>query len=240
VCIIRVMGDAQWKVLQHGPIEAVSERLRVVEGALPGMPLKRVMSAIKLDDGSLVIHSAIALDPSTQKELEAWGTPKLLLVPNPWHRLDAPAYKTRYPALQIYCPEGARKRVGKAVPVDGSYEALPPMAPLTVRYLDGVAEREGYLELHDDAGTTLIFNDAVFNQPHLPGGFGFVYKLIGSSGGPRVTPLIKLAIVKDHRSLRAHLEKLADTPSLRRVIMSHGARVESDCGAFLRQVAATL
>jgi hypothetical protein len=234
------MADAQWKVLPHGPIEALSERLRVVEGALPGMPLKRVMTAVKLDDGSVLIHSAVALDPSTQKELEAWGTPRILLVPNPWHRLDAPAYKTRYPELKIYCPEGAARRVGKAVPIDGFYDALPPTAPLTVRYLDGVRRREGYLELRDDAGTTLIFNDAVFNQPHLPGGFGFVYKLIGSSGGPRVTPLIKLGMVKDKRALRAQLEALAATPSLRRVIMAHGARVESEPGAFLRQVAATL
>jgi hypothetical protein len=234
------MLEAPWKVLPHGPIEAVSERLRVVEGALPGMPLKRTMTAFKLDDGSLVVHSAIALDPSTQKELEAWGTPRILIVPNGWHRLDAAAYKTRYPAIRIYCPEGAERRVAKVVPVDGCYEALPATPPLTVRYLDGVAKREGYLELNDDAGTTLVFNDAVFNQPHLPGSFGLVYKLIGSSGSPRVPRLLKLALVRDQRALRAHLESLAKTPRLRRVIMAHGARVESDPGGFLRQVAATL
>jgi hypothetical protein len=234
------MAEAQWKVLQHGPIEQLSDRLCVVEGALPGMPLKRVMSAIKLDDGSVVVHSAIALDPSTQKELEAWGMPRILIVPNPWHRLDAPAYKTRYPELKIYCPEGAQKRIGKAVPIDGSYDALPATPPLTVRYLDGVARKEGYLEVADDAGTTLIFNDAVFNQPHLPGLFGFVYKTIGSSGGPRVTPLLRLAMVKKKKALRAQLEKLAETPRLKRVIVAHGKRVESDPAGFLRQVAATL
>ena len=234
------MGEAQWKVLQHGPIEAVSDRLRLVEGSLPGMPLKRTMAAVRLDDGSLVIHSAVALDPSTQKELEAWGRPRILIVPNPWHRLDAPAYKTRYPDIKIYCPEGAHKRVAKAVPVDGFYDALPATPPLSARYLDGVGKREGYFELVDDAGVTLIFNDAVFNQPHLPGWFGFVYKTIGSSGGPRVTPLIKLSMVKDKRALRAHLEKLADTPRLARVVMSHGTRVDRDAGAYLRQVAATL
>jgi hypothetical protein len=234
------MAEAPWKVLPHGPIEQLSDRLCVVEGALPGMPLKRVMSAIKLDDGSVVVHSAIALDPSTQKELEAWGMPRILIVPNPWHRLDAPAYKTRYPELKIYCPEGAQKRIGKAVPIDGSYDALPATPPLTVRYLDGVARKEGYLEVADDAGTTLIFNDAVFNQPHLPGFFGFVYKTIGSSGGPRVTPLLRLAMVKRKKALRAQLEKLAETPRLKRVIVAHGERVESDPAGFLRQVAATL
>lgn len=232
--------EAQWKVLPHGPIERLSERLCVVEGALPGMPLRRVMCAIKLDDGTLVIHSAIALDPSTQKELEAWGRPRILIVPNPWHRLDAPAYKTRYRELQIYCPEGARKRIAKAVPIDGFYDALPPTPPLVVRYLDGVARKEGYLELADDAGTTLVFNDAVFNQPHLPGLFGLVYKTIGSSGGPRVTPLLRLAMVKDKRALRTQLETLAETPRLRRVIMAHGTRVDDDAAGFLRQVAATL
>ena len=232
--------EAQWKVLPHGPIEVLSERLRVVEGSLPGMPLKRVMSAVKLDDGTLVIHSAIALDPSTQRELEAWGTPRILLVPCAWHRLDAPAYKTRHPSIAVYCPDGARDKVAAVVPVDGAYDALPPTPPLFVRELDGVARREGYLELTDDAGVTLIFNDAVFNQPHLPGSFGFVYKLIGSSGGPRVPRLVRLAMVRDKRALRAHLERLADTPRLGRVIMSHGARVEREPGAFLRQVAATL
>lgn len=234
------MREAQWKVLPHGPIEVLSERLRVVVGALPGMPLKRVMSAIKLDDGSLVIHSAIALDPSTQKELEAWGRPRILLVPCAWHRLDAPAYKTRHPDLAVYCPDGARAKVAEVVPVDGGYDALPATPPLVVRHLDGVVRREGYLELHDDAGVTLVFNDAVFNQPHLPGAFGFVYKLIGSSGGPRVPRLVRLAMVRDQRALRAHLERLAETPRLRRVVMSHGTRVDDEPGAFLRQVAATL
>jgi hypothetical protein len=232
--------DAQWKVLQHGPIEALSERLRIVVGALPGMPLERVMSAVRLDDGSLVIHSAIALDPSTQKELEAWGEPRVLIVPCGWHRLDAPAYKTRYPSIRVICPEGARKKVARVVPVDGHYDALGATPPLVVRYLDGVGKQEGYLELADDAGTTLVFNDAVFNQPHLPGSFGFVYKLIGSSGGPRVPRLVRFAMVKDKRALRAQLERLAETPRLRRVVMSHGTRVDDDPAGFLRQVAATL
>jgi len=234
------MVEAQWKVLPHRPIEMLSSRVRVVVGSLPGMPLERVMTVVKLDDGGLLVHSAVALDPATQQELEAWGPPRLLIVPNPWHRLDAPAYKTRHPDIKVYCPAGAARRVTQVVPVDGFYEALPPTPPCTVRYLDGVKQREGYLEISDEAGTTLVFNDAVFNQAHLPGAFGFVYKLIGSSGGPKVPLLLKLGMVRDRKALRAQLERLAETPRLRRVIVSHGARVESEPGAFLRQVAATL
>src|SRR3954468_2138577 len=115
------MIEAQWKVLPHGAIESLGERLRVVEGGLPDLPLKRVMSVVRLDDGGLVIHGGVALNPAVMAELEAWGTPRILLVPNPWHRLDAPAFKRRYPALKIYCPAGARSRVERAVAVDGTY-----------------------------------------------------------------------------------------------------------------------
>jgi len=234
------MSEAQWKVLPHGAIETLSERLRVVEGGLPNLPLKRVMSVVRMDDGGLIIHNAVAVNPAVMAELESWGKPKILLVPNPWHRLDAPAFKARYPDLKVYCPAGARRRVQQVVPVDGVYESLPPTAPVTVRYLDGVAQREGYLELRDRDGVTLIFTDAVFNQPHLPGVFGAVYRLIGSSGGPKVPLILKLAMVREKQALRAHLEKLADTPSLKRIVIMHGTRVDAEPSAFLRQVAASL
>lgn len=231
---------SEWKVLPHGAIEILNQRLRVVEGSLPNMPLRRVMSIVRLDEGGLLVHGAIALDPAAMAELEAWGPLRILLVPSPWHRLDAPAYRARFASLKIYCPEGARARVEKAVAVDGTYQELPSTAPLSVRYLDGVGNKEGYLELHAEDGVTLIFNDAIFNQPHLPGLFGVIYKLIGSSGGPRVTGLLKLAMVRDKRALKAQLEKLAETPSLARVVIMHGTRVDHDPAGFLRQVAATL
>src|SRR5262245_35108721 len=120
--MLRAMAEARWNVLPHGDFETLGERLRVVEGGLPNMPLKRVMSVVRMDDGDLLIHNAIALRPAAMTALEAWGKPRILLVPNPWHRLDAPAYKARYPQLEIYCPAGARRRVEQAVVVDGVYE----------------------------------------------------------------------------------------------------------------------
>jgi hypothetical protein len=231
---------AEWKVLTHGAIETLDARLKVVEGSIANMPLKRVMSIVRLDDGGLLVHNGIALNPALMAELEAWGPLRLLLVPNPWHRIDAAAYQTRYPELKIYCPSGARKRVAKRVELAGVYEDLPATAPARVRYLDGVGHKEGYIELSGGDGVTLIFSDAVFNQPHLPGVFGTVYRLIRSSGGPRVPGLVRLAMVRDRRALRAQLEALAETPSLRRIVVMHGARVDDAAPAFLRQVAATL
>src|SRR5690242_7905964 len=100
-----------WTVIEHGPIEKLSENLWRVEGALPRMSLRRVMTAARMFDGRLVLHSAIALEESAMKELEAWGTPSFLVVPNAYHRRDAPGYKRRYPNITVLAPRGSRAKV---------------------------------------------------------------------------------------------------------------------------------
>jgi hypothetical protein len=234
--------NTRWTVLPHGPIQEESENLWTVRAPLPDMPLGRVMSIARMSDGRLVVHNGIALEAASMLAIEGWGTPAFLLVPNGWHRLDAPAYKARYPALRVLCPEGARKTVGEVVTVDGTYEDFPSDPDVAVTYLEGVKRREGFVEVRSRDGVSLVFNDVIFNQPHLPGMNGFVMRLLGSTGGPRVTRIGKLFLVKDRAALRAHLERLATLPDLRRIVIMHGASV-SDGGRaaeLLRQVAAGL
>jgi hypothetical protein len=91
------------------------------------------------------------------------------------------------------------------------------------------------------AETTLVFNDAIFNLPHLGGFTGFVFKHItASTGGPRVSRLMRWGVVKDKAAFRAHLLRLAETPALKRVIVSHGAMVTDDPVGMIRTAAATL
>ena len=231
---------ANWTVLPHSTFRKLEENLWCIEGSLPSMPLKRNTVVAKLASGELVVHNALAVDDATRAELESWGKPAHLVVGNGWHRLDAKVFKDRYPALRIYCANGSRKRVAEVVPVDGCYGGgssdFPTDPSVRMIALEGVPV-EGVLEVKSQAGTTLVFNDAVFNQPHLPGVFGAVYRLIGSSGGPRVTNLVKLAMVKDKRAFRAHLERLADTPRLTRIIVAHGAILDDNPAERLRQIA---
>src|SRR5450432_1107007 len=115
----------EWKVLAHGPFHKLSDNLLWVRGSLPGMSLKRVMVVVRLHDGRLVIHNGIALDDAARARLEAFGTPAFLIVPNGGHRLDAPAYKQRYAALQVFTPKGSRERVQQVIAIDGTYEDFP-------------------------------------------------------------------------------------------------------------------
>ena len=98
-----------WRPASHEPWQKLSENLWWVRGPIPGIALQRCMTVVRLADGRLLIWSAMALDDASMQELEAWGTPAFLIVPSALHRLDAPAYKARYPKLSVFCPRGAQK-----------------------------------------------------------------------------------------------------------------------------------
>src|SRR3569623_764868 len=86
-----------WRVLPHGPIEKLSDRVWRVEGDVPGMPLKRVMTIALCADGGLDIHNAIALNDAGMAQLEQWGPVRVIVVPNGYHRLDAEVFAARFP-----------------------------------------------------------------------------------------------------------------------------------------------
>lgn len=237
----RPKGHTQWTVLRHGPIERLSERLWRVEGSLPSMPLARVMAIARRSDGGLVVHNAIALDDAAMAEIDAWGPVVAIVVPNGYHRLDARPFHDRYPSARVVCPRGARSRVAQVVPVTGSYDDEPADAAVAFETLDGTAAGEGVMLVRDEAGVALVFNDILFNMPHRGGGTGFVLRwILASTGGPRVPRIARWFLTKDKPALRAHLERLASTPALRRIVVSHHEVIDRDPARVLREVAAAL
>jgi hypothetical protein len=215
---------SDFKVLPHEPIVRLAENLWWVRGTLPNLPLKRVMTVVRLEGPTspLVIHNAIALEESAMRELEAWGTPEYLLVPNGAHRLDAPAYKKRYPQLKVFAPPGSRSKVREVVPVDGSFLDFPDTQNLELRTLPGVSEFEGVVLVRSSDGRSVILNDAVFNMDRPRDLLGFVLTaVLGSAPGPRISRFARLMFIKDRAALKAELLALAALPDLQRVIVSH-------------------
>lgn len=208
---------------------------------MPKGALKRVMTLAKLGDGRLVVHSAVTVNDASLEEIEAWGRPAILLVPNRFHRMDALAYKTRFPDLQVLAPSAARAVVDKVVATDGDYAQFPDDGAVSVITLAGTGAREGVMKVVSADGTTLVFNDLIFNMPHAHGAIGWILKHVTlSTGGPRISRLARMGIVKDAATLRRELEELANAPDLKRILVSHHLPIESDAAGILRQVAASL
>lgn len=208
-----------WTVLPHRPIEKLEPNLWRVEGDLPGGNGARVMTLVRYGDGRLLIHSAIALEEELMKEIEAFGRPEVLVVPNSFHRLDSKIYKDRYPGLRVFAPAGGVKKVGQVVGVDGSYADAPKDEGVRLSHLDGVKDHEGVIEVVSPGGTTLVLNDVVNNLPAAGGMMGFMLSPTGRVCVPRI---FRWFFVKDRPKFFACIERLAATPNLKRVIVSHG------------------
>jgi len=230
-----MLSSRPWIVQPYRPITLAEANLWTVDGdmRLPGGMFPRKMALMRLSDGRIVIHSPIPLNESDMAEIERWGKPAFCIVPNRRHRLDASAFRKRYPSLKMLCPAAARIRVEKVVQVDGGYEMLPPeLMWQTLATTDG----ETAFTFRNGERASLIFGDVLFNLPHLTGALGLIFR-IGSTGGPRVTPLMKLAVVADKRRLTSQLTELSATPGLERLVPGHGDNIESNAVATLRAVA---
>jgi hypothetical protein len=80
--------------------------------------------------------------------------------------------------------------------------------------------------------TSLIFSDAVMNLNKLP----LWLRPLRYGCGPAVTSIFKQFVVADRAALRAHLERLAATPGLTRLVVWHGDIVKNDPAEVLRSV----
>lgn len=232
----------QWTVLPHGKLTEIDDGILTVEGRIrmPLMELPRRMTVVRLSDSRLVIWSAIALDDTQMASLEAYGRPTFLVVPNDHHRLDAKAWKSRYPHLQVVAPEGARKEVEKAVAVDTTG---PSFADTSVQFMTvpGTREHEAALLVRRPGGTTLVLNDLIGNIRNESGVGGWLLRLAGFAGKEAHVPTpVKLMLVKDTNALRGQLLEWADIEALTRILVSHGEPIEENPRQVLRDLANSL
>lgn len=224
-----------WTVLPHEPIRRLSDNLWTVDGMLGDIP--RRMTLVRLRDGRVLVHNAVALDEPQMKELEAWGDVAALLVPNAFHRQDVRIWKDRYPKAKVYCPSAATKAVKKVVDADGSFTDAPQDDTVRVRHLAGVGDAEGVLEVQGGDGLTVVLNDVVANSP--PGKFPMSF-VLGPMGQPCVPRIVRWMLVKKKTDFVADLGGLATRDGLRRVVMSHGKVFEDDPKGQLQAALGTM
>lgn len=231
-----------WTVLPHGKLTELDAGILTVVGEIhmPLVTLPRRMTVVRLTDARLVVWSAIALDETEMATLESYGRPAFLIVPNDHHRLDAKAWKERYPQLQVVAPEGAREKVAEVVPVDTVTPSFddPQVLFITV---PGTRDNEAALVVRRPGGTTLVLNDLVGNIRNESGFGGWFLRLMGFAGDEAHIPApVRMMLVKDIEALRAQLLRWADVESLKRIIVSHGAPIDEEPRQTLRELARSL
>lgn len=230
------VGFTEWTVLKHKPIDKLEANLWHVSGLMKGGN-ERKMVVAKRSDGDLVIFNAIALDDAEMAELEAFGKPKYLVIPNAFHRQDALIYKMRYPDIKVIAGAGAAKGAAKAVPVDLTLDQYKGDGDVQIIAPAGFADKEAMLIVkHDGGAQTVATCDAILNLTSKDAKFPFSM-MLAPVDTPSTPRLIRWMFLKDKKAWQAQLAELATNTT--RVIPGHGL-ILNDAPAVLRGVSALL
>jgi hypothetical protein len=236
------MADKPHKRFPHDDIEQLAPNFWTVRGSLP-FPLKRHMAICRLGDGTLLLHSAIAMSDDGMAKLDALGRPSVLIVPHTGHRMDAPFYKARYPQVRVLAPAAARAKVEEVIKVDATCEEALPALGVRVHPVPAFKNHELAYELDlEGGGKALIMSDAVANRDH-PKGFGgwfFANVTGGIKGRLGVARIMRVMMMTSKAEARAGLEKLAEISDLTLLSVAHGRPVRDDVSAALREAAAQI
>ena len=160
-----------------------------------------------------------------------------------WRRkwpADAPRWKARFPQIRVFCPGAARVKVEQVVAVDGDLGDLPPDPRVSFETLDGTRGDEPVFIVRgngDEPARTLIFTDALFNHSHAQGFGGAIMRWMGSTGGPKVTPLFRMAGISDKEAFFEHLARLAGVEGPTRILVAHGDPITADAPGVLTRAA---
>jgi hypothetical protein len=229
----------EWKVFPHGPVKTVDDRILTVEGDIP-MPLgkfPRRMTVVGLSRNRSAIFSGIPLDEAGMRQVEEVGTPSFLIVPNAHHRLDAAAWKKRYPKIKVICPPAAKKVVSEAIAVNSTKDTLSDK-DVDFVVVQGTGYAEGALVVRRGDATTLVVNDIIANVRH-PRGLGakIMARLFGFGvARPQVPRIVKRALVANESQLAEQLRDWSELPGLERLIPCHGDVIDRPA-RVLRQIA---
>jgi hypothetical protein len=236
------MADQTHKIFPHGEPQELMPGVWLVTGGLP-FPIKRAMTIVKLPDGSLLLHSVIAMNDAGMAKLDALGKPSVMIIPHGGHRLDPTFYKARYPEIRVVAPAAARAKIEEVIKIDAtSEEALPPLG-VRLHSVDGYKHGELGYELDTPGGKLLILSDVVGNHDPVPGLGGWIMAALtgGIKGRTLGVPrIVKRVILADKNAARASLEKLAEIPDVKALTIAHGRPLTDGVSAALKQAASTL
>jgi len=185
------------------------------------------MTVVRLTEENLLLYSPVFDGDALFEELDALGSPSLILAPNHYHHLALPRYLKRYPHAVPVASPGAIPRLKKqGHPYIRDFHELLSKLPPDVELVENPESKTGevWVSVQESSGErTWIVCDAFFNvtQP-MGGAFGKVLNLLQIQPGLRISRLFRALGVKNVKTYREWLLARIETDQPRRVVVGHG------------------
>lgn len=218
-------------------LKSVAENIWIADGPIIKMdikigmiPFSTRMTVIKLNDGSIWVHSPIEATPNLLAEIDQLGPVKHLVSPNMIHYVYIPQWQTYYPKATAWASPGVNKRAASQN-IDVSFDQdLTDQAPfewaddIEQLIFKGSSVIEEVVFFHKSS-RTLILADLIENfEPKRTQSFWWrmIYKLAGIAHPDGKTPLdLRLTFTGNQEIARkSYHQILAWQPE--KIILAHG------------------
>ncbi len=194
-----------------------------------GVRLRARTTVVRLDDGSLVLHTPAPPTDALAERLAALGWVRWLVVPNCFHHLGAPEAAARFPEAKVVGPASALPR-NKALKLDLDIndarfgEHLPEFEALPLRGVPFLDETV----LYHRPTKTLLGADLVLRagaEDHWS--FRWAGRVTGCYERVRVPPDVKKKI-PDKAAAAESIQAMLERPA-QRLIVGHADVIEEGC-----------
>jgi hypothetical protein len=199
-----------------------------------GLHLGTRMTVVRLQDGSLLVHSPVALSADLKAEVDAIGPVRHIVAPSQGHHLYAGEWQSAYPNALLHAAKGLAKR-RKDLSVD--YELMGEAHAdwrhdLDTTLIEGAMLNETVF-LHRPS-RSLIVADALENfdtSSHWP--TRTYLKVAGIHGKPGVSRSLR-PFFRDKKRARRSIDEIL-TWDFDRIVLAHGDVIESGANDALRE-----
>jgi hypothetical protein len=192
------------------------------------------MNVVRLPDGSLLLHSPIAIDDGLASEIESLGAVAHVVCPNSWHHVYAGPCLQRYPGALLHGPAGlAAKRPDLAIDRFLSDEPTPEWGGAIVPVTIPRTMLHETVLFHRPSGT-LLTADLIENFQHADHWPTRAYlRLGGIYRRPGWHRLLRF-FYRDRRKARAAVERVLKLP-FERILIAHGEPIGGNPKPVVRQ-----
>lgn len=197
------------------------------------------MTVIRLRDGSLFLHSPVALDAATRRALDALGPVRAVVAPSLVHHFFVGDYRTAYPQATLYAAPGLEKK-RRDVPFGAVLDDEPPpqwAGQLEQHVFRGAPIMNEVVFFHPPT-RTLLLTDLAFNVTRPLAGRARVFLWLVKARGFGPHRIIRLG-VRDRDAARSSLERLLQW-DFDRIVVTHGDVLDSGGHAAMQSAFAWL
>jgi hypothetical protein len=187
-----------------------------------GLRLVSTMTVLRLEDGTLVVHSPVPLTTGLRAAIDALGPVAHLYAPNTYHHLRIGDWAGAFPSARVHAPaQLARKRPD--LKIDRWHDRQPEPAfagTIDECHVEGFRLEETVL--FHRRSRTLVLADLVHHAgPSVHWATALYARVMGFYNRVAVSRLIRWAAFSDRGAVRRSLDRILALP-FERIVLGHG------------------